>query len=38
MEEKAIEILKKFKQEHIIDWMNKLNDEEKSKLSNQIFI
>ena len=36
MEEKAIEILKKFNKEHIIDWMNKLNDEEKSKLSNQI--
>ena len=36
MEEKAIEILKKFNQEHIIDWMNKLNDEEKSKLVNQV--
>ena len=36
MEEKAIEILKKFNQEHIIDWMGKLNDEEKSKLVNQV--
>ena len=35
-EEKNIEILKKFNQEHIIDWMNKLNDEEKSKLANQV--
>ena len=36
MEEKAIEILKKFNQEHIIDWMNKLSDEEKNKLVNQV--
>ena len=36
MEEKAIEILKKFNQEHIIDWMGKLNDEEKNKLVNQV--
>lgn len=36
MEEKAIEILKKFNQEHIIDWMNKLNEEEKNKLNEQI--
>lgn len=36
MEEKAIEILKKFNQEHIINWMNKLSDEEKNKLVNQI--
>ena len=35
-EENAIEILKKFNQEHIIDWMGKLNDEEKNKLVNQV--
>ena len=33
---RAIEILKKFNQEHIIDWMNKLNDEEQNKLVEQI--
>ena len=32
----AIEILKKFGQEHIINWMNKLNDDEKNKLVNQV--
>lgn len=32
----AIEILKKHKQEHIINWMNKLNSEKKEKLINQI--
>ena len=36
MEEKAIEILKKFNQEHVIDWMNKLNEEEKNKLVEQV--
>ena len=36
MEEMAIEILKKFHQEHIIDWMDRLNDEEKNKLANQV--
>ena len=32
----AVEILKKFSQDHIIDWMNKLNEEEKDKLVEQI--
>lgn len=32
----AVEILKKFRQDHIIDWMNKLNEEEKDKLVEQI--
>lgn len=36
MEEMAIEILKKYNQEHIIDWMTKLNAEEKEKLVNQV--
>ena len=36
MEEKAIEILKKFNQEHVVDWMNKLNEEEKNKLAEQV--
>ena len=36
MEEKAIEILKKFNQEHVIDWMNKLNEEERNKLIEQV--
>ena len=36
MEEIAIEILKKFNQEHVIDWMGKLNEEEKAKLVNQV--
>lgn len=36
MEEMAIEILKKFNQEHVIDWMGKLNEEEKAKLVNQV--
>ncbi|MBR2240498.1 MAG: UTP--glucose-1-phosphate uridylyltransferase [Clostridia bacterium] len=36
MDEMAIEILKKFGQEHIINWMNKLNDDEKNKLVNQV--
>ena len=36
MEEMAIEILKKFGQEHVINWMSKLNDDEKSKLVNQV--
>ena len=36
MEEMAVEILKKFNQEHIIDWMNKLNNEEKNKLVEQV--
>ncbi|MCR5146637.1 MAG: UTP--glucose-1-phosphate uridylyltransferase [Clostridia bacterium] len=36
MEEMAIEILKKYNQEHIIDWMNKLNEEEKNALVNQV--
>ena len=36
MEEMAIEILKKFNQDHIIDWMNKLNEEEKNKLAEQV--
>ena len=36
MEELAVEILKKFNQEHVIDWMNKLNDDEKIKLANQV--
>ena len=38
MEKKMIaeEILKKFNQEHIINWMNKLNEEEKNKLTEQI--
>ena len=32
----AEEILKKFNQDHIINWMNKLNEEEKNKLIEQI--
>ncbi len=36
MEEKAIEILEKFNQKHIVDWMNRLNDEEKNKLVEQV--
>lgn len=36
MEEMAIEILKKYNQEHIIDWMNKLNENEKEELINQV--
>ena len=36
MEEMAIEILKKFNQEHVINWMGKLNEEEKEKLVNQV--
>lgn len=36
MEEMAIEILKKYNQEHIIDWMNKLNENEKEELVNQV--
>ena len=36
MEEMAVEILKKYNQEHIIDWMSKLNQEEKEKLINQV--
>ena len=35
-EELAIEILKKFNQEHIISWMEKLDKNEKEKLVNQI--
>lgn len=35
-EENAKEILKKYGQEHIITWMDKLNCEEKQKLINQI--
>ena len=36
MEEMAIEIIKKFNQEHVINWMGKLNEEEKEKLVNQV--
>lgn len=36
MEEMAIETLKKYNQEHIINWMNQLNEEEKNKLVNQV--
>ena len=36
MEEMAIEILKKFNQEHIINWMNKLDAENKNRLINQV--
>lgn len=32
----AMEILKKYEQNHIISWMNKLNEEERNKLSEQI--
>lgn len=32
----AVETLKKFNQDHIIDWMNKLNEEEKDKLEEQV--
>lgn len=32
----AVETLKKFNQDHIIDWMNKLNEEEKNKLEEQV--
>lgn len=32
----AVETLKKFNQNHIIDWMNKLNEEEKDKLEEQV--
>lgn len=32
----AVETLKKFNQDHIIDWMNKLNEEEKNKLKEQV--
>ena len=33
---KALDILKKYNQEHIVNWMKKLNDEEKEKLTEQI--
>ena len=36
MEENAIEILKKYNQIHIIEWMNKLDENEKEKLINQV--
>jgi UDP-N-acetylglucosamine pyrophosphorylase len=36
MEEMAVEILKKYNQEHIIDWMNKLSENEKENLVNQV--
>ena len=36
MEEKAIEILKRYNQDNIINWMSKLKEEEKSELVNQI--
>ncbi len=35
-EKKSIEILKKFNQEHIISWMNKLEENKKIELINQI--
>lgn len=36
MENKAIEILKQYKQEHIIDFINKSDEETKIKLINQV--
>lgn len=36
MEENVIEILTKFNQKHIIDWMNKLSQDEKNRLIEQI--
>lgn len=36
MEEMAVEILRKFNQRHIIDWMNKLSEEEKNRLAEQV--
>ena len=35
-EETVIKTLKKFNQEHIISWMNKLEENEKNKLIEQI--
>lgn len=35
-EKKAMELLKKYEQDHIISWMEKLNNDEKSKLIDQI--
>lgn len=36
MEEMAVEKLKKFNQQHVIDWMKKLNGEDKNKLIEQV--
>lgn len=36
MEENVIEILTKYNQKHIIDWMNKLSQDEKNRLIEQI--
>ena len=35
-EEKAIEILKRFKQDHVVNWMGKLTDDEKDRLIEQV--
>ena len=35
-EEMAKEVLKKYGQEHIISWMDKLTNDEKDKLVNQV--
>lgn len=35
-EKKAMELLKKYEQDHIISWMEKLNNEEKNKLIDQV--
>ncbi len=35
-EEKAIEILKRFKQDHVVDWMGKLTENEKDRLIEQV--
>ncbi len=35
-EEKAIEILKRFKQDHVVNWMEKLTEDEKDKLIEQV--
>ncbi|MBR2787100.1 MAG: UTP--glucose-1-phosphate uridylyltransferase [Clostridia bacterium] len=36
MEENAINILRKFNQGHIVDWMNRLHGEERNKLVEQV--
>ena len=35
-EEKAIEILKRFKQDHVVNWMKKLTEDEKDRLIEQV--
>ena len=35
-EEKAIEILKRFKQDHVVNWMGKLTEDEKDRLIDQV--